>query len=687
MDGLSMTASESAMLNGLTAEADGGQFVQVGESAAVHGRGVIAVRDASKGQAVAFQRWPLACSQEVTNSWRAGCCDVCMRFTGTLGSQLRTLASATGDAETWAVVASAFPSLAPVIARELAEQGLADGSAGPDEDGDPPVAEVCLLDDGLGPAIPAGVIGEEDQELEAEVDEVGGVEACSAGCVAEAGRSCLPLLRPEGQAWFAQRLTAKAEEWAGDGAARAAVAGALREEALLLASPGPGDGSEGADGPEDPLVCSLSGALEEHARQHSDSLGLAARVYAGLLGRFLDAARGETLASVLRGITVMSTAPWEEIVGGAAGAEAGEAAADDAAAAAGSDEDEDDALDPARLARATSESLAMLRAVLEPRFRAVARMRWACGLESPAAPEAAADDGGASAASDDDVTSWGARARARGWGVVAEQLEAAERLVAPPVPGKGRDGGGAAAASASSASTSADWPEMRCPSGSAVASLFSPAAFSRVVGLFDVNCVGVSIASPVARALASIASSAARDDAASLPGPAGAAAAAAAGGGGEDGEDGAEAEAAARAAAACWPRLRDALVAASMARRMEGSDEADPVAESVVAGHRGVSKAVGAVMHELDIDAGTATLVGCLCPPASGSALYPLVAMTNHGDDPNAEFTYLSGCVSVSLVALRPVAAGEEVTISYCDEALSGEARSLALRHYGIPTK
>ena len=69
-----------------------------------------------------------------------------------------------------------------------------------------------------------------------------------------------------------------------------------------------------------------------------------------------------------------------------------------------------------------------------------------------------------------------------------------------------------------------------------------------------------------------------------------------------------------------------------------------------------------------------------------GSAFYALQSCINHSCDPNAHAMKgpedEDGCAVV--LAKRDIAAGEEVTISYIDEALSFEERQAALRDYGF---
>ena len=66
------------------------------------------------------------------------------------------------------------------------------------------------------------------------------------------------------------------------------------------------------------------------------------------------------------------------------------------------------------------------------------------------------------------------------------------------------------------------------------------------------------------------------------------------------------------------------------------------------------------------------------------SALYPTVACANHSCAPNAEARFVHGTTRLRLVALRNIAAEEEITISYIDENETGSRmeRREALRDY-----
>jgi hypothetical protein len=72
-------------------------------------------------------------------------------------------------------------------------------------------------------------------------------------------------------------------------------------------------------------------------------------------------------------------------------------------------------------------------------------------------------------------------------------------------------------------------------------------------------------------------------------------------------------------------------------------------------------------------------------PVVIGSGHYPTVARMNHSCDPNVEWRSVSGSATIEMIALRPIAAGEEVVLSYIDQTLPvNERRSKLLELYGF---
>jgi hypothetical protein len=264
----------------------------------------------------------------------------------------------------------------------------------------------------------------------------------------------------------------------------------------------------------------------------------------------------------------------------------------------------------------TKEALLLVRSLLGPRFTTVMERR-----RSDAAAASSSE-------SEEDVRAWTTRVASRGWGDVASGLEAAELS---------RDDEAAAKV------------------------IFSEEFYLCLLGVFDVNSVGISIASPVHDCLSCLQEAGVVRSrmaaAASSSGPS-------------------------DAASATVARIEEALMAASLARRLEGSPEEEPVP---IAQTSAVLTPDGVGLQSFSsIDARQSRTMNALCPPMRGTGLFPLVAMTNHSRTPNAEFIYPQGNVSVSLVSKAPIRAGEQVCISYINEDLTGEERTLALAHYGF---
>jgi SET domain len=80
-----------------------------------------------------------------------------------------------------------------------------------------------------------------------------------------------------------------------------------------------------------------------------------------------------------------------------------------------------------------------------------------------------------------------------------------------------------------------------------------------------------------------------------------------------------------------------------------------------------------------------------LFPPLDGTAMYSMACKMNHSCDPNVILIYRRRAgfgrnypLVASVVALRDISAGEELTISYIDADASYSERQQALRHYGF---
>lgn len=743
--------TERLFLDTIAVAQQGGSTVSVEAVAAHHGRGLVSKESVEVGDTIARQQWPLAFCQDVPNSWRCKACAVCGKFTGTLSTQLRLLATATADDDTWKQVANAYPEARLVIEQAQKETDAAIEAAqaqavacsepadepdlpGDDDCDDDDLTEICFLPvAGMSPlVIPDTVMDADSQTLsegllkspgdaEEDKEDAWGVHTCSSACADEALFRCIPLLNGEGQPAFAELLRRAAQ----DGEAplpRAAaaldtpptpehlaslVAVAIDSEVELLA-----ESSSDAAGPG---MRDIAEMLQQLCRERSESLAIAARLYAWTLARYVTAPAGVTLPLLLRHLTLMCATPWWDVI----------------AARGHTDHDSPDHESPAELKHTVLEALVLLRALLQPRFETAIRLRAALGLEdtTPTALINAASLGGAcspfQAAKDPDTfpqtsekatpgktgqecscssggaghegcedlastaasgigaasaanphneslhaNEWASRAAARGWADVAYLLAAAEQTSATAVSADELDG-----------DFGTGTGTLDCPSLQTLPILFSADMLGLVVGLLDLNTIGVSISSPVAEALQTIGSVAATD---SIASPAEAAAATSAH---------LQPAGVQEAAQTCVHRITSALLAASAARRIEGSDEPDPqaVANTAVESHDvSIDPATHTAVASMEAgprDAAAvwrAALVGALCPPVRGTALFPLVAMTNHKDQPDAEFSYPEGTVAVRLIALQTIEPGQEVCMSYCDETLKGDARVAALQHYGI---
>lgn len=68
---------------------------------------------------------------------------------------------------------------------------------------------------------------------------------------------------------------------------------------------------------------------------------------------------------------------------------------------------------------------------------------------------------------------------------------------------------------------------------------------------------------------------------------------------------------------------------------------------------------------------------------SQGSALYPTIRFANHSCSPNAYVENYYDNTGV-LIATHPLAAGEEVLISYVDELDAADVRAVELAGYGF---
>jgi hypothetical protein len=67
-----------------------------------------------------------------------------------------------------------------------------------------------------------------------------------------------------------------------------------------------------------------------------------------------------------------------------------------------------------------------------------------------------------------------------------------------------------------------------------------------------------------------------------------------------------------------------------------------------------------------------------------GAAIFPHAARFNHCCNPNACFTWNAAIEKETIHVMKDVAAGEEITLSYCDMIHDKPSRSYELKHYGF---
>lgn len=82
-------------------------------------------------------------------------------------------------------------------------------------------------------------------------------------------------------------------------------------------------------------------------------------------------------------------------------------------------------------------------------------------------------------------------------------------------------------------------------------------------------------------------------------------------------------------------------------------------------------------------DDGTADFMDIL-EAAEGTGVCPLIALMDHSCVPNVEVEYPDFNDVASVMAVRPIAAGDTLYFCYCDEEDDFEDRQVALAHYGF---
>ncbi|KAI4646948.1 hypothetical protein J4E93_005172 [Alternaria ventricosa] len=68
----------------------------------------------------------------------------------------------------------------------------------------------------------------------------------------------------------------------------------------------------------------------------------------------------------------------------------------------------------------------------------------------------------------------------------------------------------------------------------------------------------------------------------------------------------------------------------------------------------------------------------------AGAAVFPHAARFNHSCNPNACFSWNASIGKETIHVMNPIAAGEEITLSYCDMIHDKSLRAYELKHYGF---
>lgn len=79
--------------------------------------------------------------------------------------------------------------------------------------------------------------------------------------------------------------------------------------------------------------------------------------------------------------------------------------------------------------------------------------------------------------------------------------------------------------------------------------------------------------------------------------------------------------------------------------------------------------------------------IDTLFPPLDGTAFYATICRINHSCDPNVRVTYVNSPehgLQASLIALKPIAPGQELVQSYIDQFQPLAVRQKALKDYGF---
>jgi hypothetical protein len=231
------------------------------------------------------------------------------------------------------------------------------------------------------------------------------------------------------------------------------------------------------------------------------------------------------------------------------------------------------------------------------------------------------------------------------------------------------------------ASTTGATPERAVLSPAEEAALFAADVYERIVGAFELNNLEVKIDSPLRDYLGLVRG---RPDALAVLAPA---------------------LAQARAARAARKDFTAAIADEAGAEVDELLDEADlPDDEDEdedeendgVAGLVGGGGAAGGGAGDAEEDSDdddvvftapdgrVARLPLAHVPVCDGTALFAIICTMNHSCTPNVQVQYDRGTSVGTVVALRDIAAGDELFINYCDMDDPVEIRTQNLRHYGF---
>jgi len=130
------------------------------------------------------------------------------------------------------------------------------------------------------------------------------------------------------------------------------------------------------------------------------------------------------------------------------------------------------------------------------------------------------------------------------------------------------------------------------------------------------------------------------------------------------------------------PMLRASCTAHAPAPSFKDSPSRASQRSQKLAGGRGRSREV-AQPPPHDVLAEVLAALPMPVPPVEGSALFLQISCVNHSCAPNAQVVYGASHAAV-LMATRPIARGEEITIAYADTSAPVHVRRAELFEYGF---